>query len=69
MKIGELGMIASRSPVEVDYEFFFTYMYTRIKRIGKNNSLRVVEIRGGKSFNEPSVGARVELKNWENNRG
>lgn len=22
MKIGELGMIASRSPVEVDYEFF-----------------------------------------------
>lgn len=49
MKIGELGMIASRSPVEVDYEFFFTYMYTyvRIKRIGKNNSLRVVEIRGG----------------------
>lgn len=40
MKIGELGMIASRSPVEVDYEFFFTYMYTRIKRIGKNNSLR-----------------------------
>lgn len=31
MKIGELGMIASRSPVEVDYEFFF-YVYVHANK-------------------------------------